>query len=197
MIAKPRARAVRPLHLSALAVGLLASLLFASAASAQSESCVYSAATHTVCTAAIASGGQATLVVSGGRLTFGATPAPCGAATTTNTDTISIAGTVGTNEILTLDERGGMFGPGFTPESNIPEIEIATTLGDATDQVIVYATEGNDFVAPGQNGLALTNDGDTDVTFSPGIFPMTIYGLGGDDYINGRGQYGAGSSSGR
>ena len=45
------------------------------------ESCAYDAGTKAV-TASITPGAEATLVVSGGALWFGATPAPCGAATT-------------------------------------------------------------------------------------------------------------------
>ena len=90
------------------------------------------------------------------RIWFGETPAPCGAATTTNTDSISINGSVGTVETLVLDQRGGFFGPGATPESNTPEIEIATNLGDTTDRVIVYGTEARDVMAAGQSGIATT-----------------------------------------
>jgi Ca2+-binding RTX toxin-like protein len=160
-------------------------------AAAAPEDCSYDAGTKAV-TATVASGGQATLVVVGGALHFGATPAPCGAATTTNTDSITINGAAGSDEILTLDHRGGVFGPGFTSEVNVRESEGATALGDATDRVIVYATEGNDFMAAGQNGLALNTDGDLDVSFVPNTFKLEMHMLGGDDFYNGRGQGGAG-----
>ena len=55
-------------------------------------------------------------------------------------------------------------------EGNVPEIEIATALGDVTDRVLVYGTSGNDVMAAGQNGFAANTDGDVDVTFSPGAF---------------------------
>ena len=116
----------------------------------------------------------------------------CGAATTTNTNSISIAGSVTTNETLTLDRRGGDFAPGATGEPNIPEIEISTTLGDATDTVVVYGTEGNDFMAAGQFGFIWTQDGDVDITFSPSALRLEVHILGGDDYFNGRGEGGAG-----
>jgi Ca2+-binding RTX toxin-like protein len=171
--------------------GLVAGLALALPALARAESCVYNPGTASV-SASITPGGSATLDVVGGVIRFGAVPAPCGGATATNTDSISIAGSVGTTERLTLDQRTGLIGPGATPEFNIPEIEIATSLGDAADTVVVYMTEGDDIVAPGQLGLALNSDGDVDVTFSPTAFNMEIYALGGDDYINGRGQGGAG-----
>lgn len=143
-------------------------------------------------TASITPGGSATLDVVDGTIRFGAVPTQCGGATVTNTDSISIAGNVGTTERLTLDQRTGLFGPGATPEFNIPEIEIATTLGDATDTIALYLTEGDDVVASGQNGLSLNSDGDLDITVSPGAFPLEFYALGGNDIVNARGSGGAG-----
>ena len=83
----------RPVRFRKLA--LLAAISFATfaaaAPAASAESCTYNADTKAI-TAAITPGGQATLVVSGGAIHFGATPVACGAATTSNTDSISIAG---------------------------------------------------------------------------------------------------------
>ena len=177
--------------LAILLAGAAVLVRAAAAPAAQAESCLYDAGTKAV-TATVASGSQATLVVSGGQLLFGAVPAPCGAATTTNTDSITITGEAGSNETLTLDHRGGFFGPGAASESNLPEIEIATALGDATDRVIVYGTEGPDHFAAGQNGFATSGDGDLDITFSPSAFKLEVHLLGGDDYFNGRGESGAG-----
>jgi Ca2+-binding RTX toxin-like protein len=170
---------------------LLAVLALALPALARAESCVYNPGTASV-SASITPGGSATLDVAGGVIRFGAVPAPCGGATTTNTDSISITGNVGTTERLTLDQRTGLLGPGATPEFNIPEIEIATSLGDLTDTVAFFLTSGNDFVAAGQNGFALNTDGDLDVTFSPSNHRLEVYALEGDDYVNGRGEGGAG-----
>ena len=134
----------------------------------------------------------ATLVIVGDAIWFGEVPEPCGAATTTNTDSISIEGAVGTSETLILDQRGGFFGPGATPESNTPEIEIDTNLGDVTDRVIVYGTEARDYMAAGQSGMATSTDGDTDITFSPSTFELEVHLFGGDDHFDGRGTGGAG-----
>lgn len=158
---------------------------------AHAESCTYNPATASV-SASITPGGSAVVDVVGGVIRFGAVPTPCGAATTTNTNSISIAGAVGTTERLTFDQRTGLLAPGASPESNIPEIEVATSLGDATDTIVLYLTEGDDVVAQGQNGLAMNADGDLDVTVSPGAFPMEIYALGGNDIVNARGSNGAG-----
>ena len=171
--------------------GLCAAVAFAFPSLAQAESCTYNPATATV-SASITPGGSAVIDVVGGAIRFGAVPTPCGAATTTNTNTISIAGAVGTTERLTYDQRTGLLAPGAASESNIPEIEVATSLGDATDTIVLYLTEGNDVVAQGQNGLAMNSDGDVDWTVSPGAFPMEIYALGGHDIVNARGSNGAG-----
>ena len=163
---------------------------------ARAESCVYDPVSRSV-SASITPGGDAVLDVAGGQIRFGAVPTPCGAATTTNTDSISIVGSAGSTERLTLDQRQGFFGPGTTPESNTDEIEITTALADATDRVVVYGTDAADHMAAGQKGFATSSDGDVDVTFSPAAFPLEVYGEGGDDYFNGRGEGGAGLSSAR
>jgi Ca2+-binding RTX toxin-like protein len=156
------------------------------------ESCSYDPTTKAV-TARPEPGGTATLKVAPtGELLFGFVPQPCGAATTTNTDSVSVTGYPGLTEELILDQTDGVLGPGFTSEFNIPEIELATNLGDATDTIVVYGTSGNDVIAPGQNGIALNSDGDVDVTVNPGAFQLEIRTFGGDDFVNGRGQGGAG-----
>jgi hypothetical protein len=173
-------------------------LLSALPATAQvEESCAYDPAQKEV-SAVIGPGGEATLQVVGGEIWFGAVPEACGAATTTTTDLIKIAAHAGSSERLVLDQRTGVFGPGATDEANIPEIEIEATL-EETDALVLYLTEGNDSVAPGQNGVGLTADGDVDVTFPAGTgtpppprLPIDVHALGGDDYVNGRGQFGAG-----
>ncbi len=161
-------------------------------AGAAVESCVYNAGAKSV-TATISSGSEATLkVAAGGQLLFGLVPVDCGGATTTNTDSIQVTGNAGTTERFILDQSEGFLGPGFSSELNIPEIELATNLGDASDRIVVYGTQGNDVIAAGQNGMAIDSDGDLDVTFNPGVFPLEIHALGGNDFINGRGQGGAG-----
>ena len=156
-----------------------------------SESCEYDGVSRAL-SLTMTPTSTATLVIVGDAIWFGEVPEPCGAATTTNTDSISIEGAVGTSETLILDQRGGFFGPGATPESNTPEIEIATNLGDTDDRVIVYGTEARDYMAAGQNGMATSTDGDTDITFSPSTFKLEVHLFGGDDHFDGRGTGGAG-----
>lgn len=184
-------RRVRAFRIWVLTFALAAAGSLAHPGWAHAESCTYDPGTKAV-TASITAGSGATLVVALGELRFGAVPASCGGATTTNTDSITITGGAGTTETLVLDHRGGVFGPGATAESNTPEIEIAAALGDAADRVVVYGTEGPDYFAAGQNGFATSDDGDVDITFSPAAFQLEVHLLGGDDYFNGRGESGAG-----
>ncbi len=104
-----------------LVAALLASFLVASgSAGAAVESCSYDAGTKRI-TAEVSTGSQATLKVkSSGQLWFGAAPSACGAATTTNTDLITVNGTAGASETLTVDMSEGFIGPGFSSESNSP-----------------------------------------------------------------------------
>ncbi len=156
-----------------------------------SESCTYDGVSHTLALTMTPTS-TATLVIHGDEIWWGEVPKQCGSATTTNTDSISIVGAVGTSETLILDQRGGFFGPGATPESNTPEIEISTALGDTNDRVIVYGTEERDYMAAGQSGMATSTDGDTDITFSPSTFQLDLHLLGGDDHFDARGTGGAG-----
>jgi Ca2+-binding RTX toxin-like protein len=175
-----------------LAVGAALAAVLAYPATAAAESCVYDSSAKTV-TATITAGSQATLEIdASGQLLFGLVPSPCGGATSTNTDFVSVSGSTGTTERLTLDQSESFFGPGATPEGNIPEIELAANLGDLSDRLVIYGTAGNDTIAPGQNGVAIDSDGDLDITISPSAFPIEIHALGGDDFVNGRGQGGAG-----
>jgi Ca2+-binding RTX toxin-like protein len=155
--------------------------------------CAYDPATKSI-TASVPTGRTSTLkVTSSGQIMFGgASLLPCGTATATNTDTIRINGTTGASERLILDLGEHELGPGATPEFNLPEIELDVALGDESDTFVLYGTAGDDFFSPGQNGMALNSDGDVDVTFTPSSFNMEVYGLGGSDFINGRGTGGAG-----
>jgi Ca2+-binding RTX toxin-like protein len=186
------------MKLRLLAVAGVLSLSALPATAQVEESCAYDPAQQEVI-AVISPGGEATLQVVGGEIWFGAVPEACGAATNENTDLIKVVAHAGSSERLVLDQRTGAFGPGVEVESSlIPEIEIEASL-EETDALALYLTEGDDDVAPGQNGIGLTADGDVDVTFPEGTgtpppsrFPIEVHALGGDDYVNGRGEFGAG-----
>jgi Ca2+-binding RTX toxin-like protein len=164
-----------------------------SSAGAALESCAYDPGTKQI-TASITSGSEATLKVkSSGELWFGLSPSACGGATTTNTDLITVSGDAGTVEKLTVDMSEGFIGPGFSSESNLPEIEFNVNLGDAADgfTVIGQATAG-DRMAAGLSGFSFNSDGDLDVAFSPLPSHMTITGGAGVNFLTARGGWGAG-----
>ena len=140
-----RLRGVRAslFFLAMLLAGAAVLVRAAAAPAAQAETCVYDAGTKAV-TATIGSGPK-------GDARRLRRPAPVRRRGRTlrggDDDQHGLDhdhGEAGSNETLILDHRGGFFGPGAAPESNLPEIEIATALGDATDRVVVYGTEGPD-----------------------------------------------------
>jgi trimeric autotransporter adhesin len=167
-------------------------VLAAYPATAAAESCTYDASTRALTATIDPTEGATLQVTASGELWFGAVPAACGAATTANTDSISISGSAGTTETLTIDESAGFLGPGFSSETNFPEIETAVALGDASDVIVVLGTAGDDSIAMGANGLSLNSDGDVDVTFAPLPAAVEIQGAAGVNFLTGRGGWGAG-----
>ncbi|HXV33383.1 MAG TPA: calcium-binding protein, partial [Gaiellaceae bacterium] len=136
--------------------------------------------------------GEATLAVVGGEIRFGATPIPCGTATTLNTDSIAIGGAPGTAERLVVDQSAGLLAPGAAGEGNDPEIELALALGGADDEVVFVGTAAGDTMAAGLNGVSLNGDGDVDVTFDVLPGRIELRGEGGANFLSGRGGFGAG-----
>ena len=179
----------------ARALGALVGALGTANAALAAESCVYNPVAKTV-TASITSNGQATLVgddngVAPVQLLFGQIPTACGGATTTNTDTINISGSPGGIETLVLDERKGIFAPGATSEFSISESSSTSTwMRERHDHR--PRDPGRRELAAGQNGVSLNGDGDVDVVITPGAFDLEVYLLGGNDFFNGRGTFGAG-----
>ena len=89
------------------------------------ESCEYDAAARTV-TARLEPGTDAVLKVSAsGQILFGAVAAPCGAATSANTDSVQVNGAAGISESLTLDLSDSPFGPGFRPGAGLDPATVA------------------------------------------------------------------------
>jgi Ca2+-binding RTX toxin-like protein len=191
---RERKAAVAATTLRAVIVAaLLGSFMVASgSAGAAAESCSYDAGTKRI-TAEVSSGSQATLKVrSSGELWFGLVPSACGGATTTTTDLVVVNGTAGTAETLTVDMSDGFIGPGFSSESNLPEIEFEVNLGDAADVFTVIGRDAGDRMAAGLAGYSFNSDGDLDVTFSPLPSHMDIAGGAGVNFITARGGWGAG-----
>jgi Ca2+-binding RTX toxin-like protein len=136
---------------------------------------------------------SATLEVSSGAIWFGGTA--CGAATTTNTDTINVTGHVGTVEDLVVSMLGGEFAPGATAEAspNLSEIEINVNLGDTTDELTVAGTSGDDTIRLGQSGVNLNADSDRDISFAQVPNEVTIYGGSGVNTLSAKGGFGSGT----
>lgn len=139
-------------------------------------------------------GGTATTTVIGGAIHFGTTPVACGAATTTNTDTIRVTGASGSAETLTIDQSGGALAPGATTEVGTSEIELITALGDVSDRIVVLGTSGDDTINVGVGGISLNADGDVDVTWSPTPSAVEVRGLGGTNTLRALGGVGTGSA---
>jgi Ca2+-binding RTX toxin-like protein len=113
-------------------------------------------------------------------------------ATTTNTDRISVfAQAKGASDGVVLDQAGGAFAPGATPEADgNSEIELA--LSGQSGHLSVFGTPGNDvmrvsgpFRAPSVSFLDFGADEDDDVTFAAS--DVSLVGGDGADFLSGQG----------
>lgn len=136
----------------------------------------------------VAAGEARSIQVSGSQIL--ADGAPCGAATVTNTDRISITDpSVGGSATATLDLSGGPFAPGATDEPGASdEIEIAVNLGDGPgDRLVIAGGPGDDSLLGGTLGLNLNAHElagvDVDLTAS-GVESWEILGGGGNDRLD-------------
>ena len=191
----PLLRPARPLaRRSSLLVGaVLATLMtLGFAEPAFAESCAYDAGTKAV-TASITPGAEATLVVSGGALWFGATPAPCGAATTVEHE-------------LDLDHRQRRLGraadarqprrcrsaparqPNRTSRRSRSRPRSVTPPTGSSSTGPWETTSWR----PARTGSPRTATATSTSRSRPAAFPLEVHLLDGNDYFNGRGQSGAG-----
>ena len=156
--------------------------------------CTYDSGTNTVA-ATLGAGETATLdVTASGVIRFGASPSPCGAATSANTDTIVVTGAAGSTEHLVIDQFAGSLAPGATTEgSGLSEIEVQVELGEASDQVVVQGNPDEEPLAAGTKGVAFNADADVDIAFSPLPASIELVAAGGRSHIlTARGGYGSG-----
>jgi len=167
---------------------------------AWARTCRFDAATRTVYAPPGVTTAYDRLWVEDGRIMWNdlATTAPCGAATVTNTDTIRIKPPlVGLFSEVVIDEHGGPFAPGATPEAmGESEIEILVSNRFLRGVDDVVGTPGSDTIAIGDRGIALNNDGDLDVRFGAPLSPggtIRVDGGAGDDFLSGQGGFGAGA----
>src|SRR5688500_10660401 len=94
---------------------------------AAATTCTYNADTRRV-TVTVAPDGSALLYVLGGRI-HGGHGDQCGRATTVNTNSVRVVGTMAGSESLTIDQSNGRFAPGAADEGDtLDEIEITVDL---------------------------------------------------------------------
>jgi Ca2+-binding RTX toxin-like protein len=152
---------------------------FGAAPAAAAVSCTYDGGTRTA-TIAMGVGDTATIVLNGTALDVKG--AQCQTATLTNTDTVVVNGSTG-SESVTLDLGGGA----FTNANG----DIAFTLamganGPAGDSFTIDGAAGADDIVLGANGIDLTNDASADVA-PGGVENFTVNAGTGADKVSGGG----------
>jgi Ca2+-binding RTX toxin-like protein len=158
------------------------------------NTCVYHADQKAVA-ATVSPNGSGTLAVVSGQIRFGASHVPCGAATNANTDTIFVFGSAGAKERLVVNLTGGAFAPGATAEpAGSPEIEIVTSLGSATDEILVLGSVADEMLVAGSAGMAFNNDSDADLTYSSPPAYLELQGGGGRNVLTAQGGSGTGGA---
>jgi Ca2+-binding RTX toxin-like protein len=129
-----------------------------------------------------------TMSVSGDAILFEG--APCGEATTTNTDTIVVTGS-GKDDLFVVDTRSGPFAPGATADPDgSSAIEFHVDLGGGGDLLRIFGTRGADRIVVGSSGINLDEDAAANITMTRTA--VVVFGLGGDDVLSGRGGAGTG-----
>jgi hypothetical protein len=123
--------------------------------------------------------------------------ASCGTANVANTDTITVTGGSGDDQLV-VDLRGGeRFASPFGEE-----IGISVDLGGGHNKLTISGSEGADSFVVGADGINLNPveelaAGDVDVTIDGSLDELLVTGNGGDDRISGAGGDGTGAPSSR
>jgi hypothetical protein len=175
------------------AIALLFPFVVVSSARA-ADSCSYDLGTLTisVSVSGISSGPPDNVlrVDSAGSILFEGVP--CGAGTTTATDTIVVTGS-SVADTFFVDLGGGPFAPSASPEADgLPEIEIGVDLGGGSeDLAVVWGTGSADSLVAGQLGADFNGDMDGDVFFS-GAEDRALVGFAGNDSLRAVGGEGIG-----
>jgi Ca2+-binding RTX toxin-like protein len=180
---------------------LLLAAVFASPAAA-AISCNYTLATHTMAVTTSSADDPVAIQRVGNAIHTspqGGGGTACGAATVTNTDTITVDPAAGTaNSVVFVILSGGPFAPGFTTSALAAnEIEIEADLGAGTgDILVVSGGSGNESWAFGDEagnpagnlnaGAGAFPDGDVDLT-TAGVEKVIALGRDGNDTISGLG----------
>ena len=170
---------------------------------AAATTCTYNTDTRRV-TVTVAQDGTALLYVLGGRI-HGGNGDQCGRATTVNTNSVRVVGTMAGSESLAIDMYNGRFAPGAADEGDtLDEIEITVDLKGTTreftrESLTISGRSVRDTMTLGTRGISLNRDGDVDVTFTgdmsyAGKLDVTLAGWHGSDRISAQGGYGSGSA---
>ncbi|HEV7536742.1 MAG TPA: calcium-binding protein, partial [Acidimicrobiia bacterium] len=185
----------------AVAAGLTAPLLAVAWSAAASPGATCDASTHTV---SMASGGTATIVRSGDKITVpgcGGTGSVLGSVGSVNLVTVAGGGPGGT---LTIDLTGGPF-----PSSVRFDVDLSSAGAGAgvhsgqAGTLDIVGSGGPDDIVAGSFGIALNGDEVVDVGSGcnpscvgpPAVDEVTIEGGGGDDALSAAGSFGTGAAS--
>ncbi len=146
----PEASARRPLHATALAVGIACVAMLAVVAPAHASSCIQNG--NAVVVAMPGSLDSVDLHRVGGAIYNGGQP--CGGATVYNTDLITVNDTTSGNDgddVVGIDLSGGPLAPGITNEGpgGVSEIEMWLFLDHGTNSVWLTGSDGADNIHAG------------------------------------------------
>jgi Ca2+-binding RTX toxin-like protein len=167
-----------------LALGL--AMVPSAASAAVATSCSFDAGTATV-SAVIGSGDGPTLIRNDTAIEFGGVP--CGAATITNTDTITVLDPdPNTGESLTVSLAGGRLEPGKTPEDDgTDEIEISIAGSFAGPLTLIGSDAADHFyVCAGDINLNDNVSGDGEILGPSTLTVTTVDGGKGNDVLRTR-----------
>jgi Ca2+-binding RTX toxin-like protein len=174
---------------SGIFLALAAPLVLTASPAQAAVSCSFDGAAHAVSIHAGANNDTLTIARSGSVIQVNT--AACGAATVNNTNTVTVTGATGRQNVR-IDLSGGAFIPSFSNASG--EISFAINLAGGTDFFGVRGSTGSDALTVGTLGLNLNADGDVDVTIS-GVEFLAIDADLGNDNVSAGGGAGTGSPS--
>ena len=155
-----------------------------SAAATSTSTCTYTSAARTV--AVTLASFRGTLIRAGNAIDFDG--APCGSATVSNTDRITVTATV-LGEMI-IDLRGGPF-----VNPNLPgEIPMSVDLGPTPGDLTIVGSAGADSIRFGTGGINLDagSHGGVDVTVVS-VQRFAVSAGGGDDVVSAAGGDGTGA----
>ena len=177
-----------------LAAALCAAALMAPAGASAAATCAFSAASATV--TVTVSSGTAKVHRTGNAIAVDSVNCP-GGASVLNTDLIKIVGSGVAAQNVTLSLVNGPMAPGKTAEAGagvVSEIEVQVQLGLGFDYFSIEGSSAIDRFTLGTLGANLNADTDgNDVVWSGNEGLMSVYGLAGNDNIQGAGGAGTGS----